>query len=107
MIHVDFQQECIPNRRWRWNTVSHLSCDPTDDLDALHRFAVGLGLKRAWFQPRDGIMPHYDLSPGMRQQALRAGANELTTREAVVELIRAWRAFQTQKKTSQPDLFAA
>lgn len=47
------------------------------------------------------------MSDYKRQPALRAGANELTTREAVVELIRAWRAFQTQKKTSQPDLFAA
>lgn len=105
MIQVDFQQDCVPNRRWRWNTVSHLSCDPTDDLDALHRFAAGIGLKRSWFQPRGGIMPHYDLSPGMRQQALRAGANELTTREAVVDLIKAWRAFQEQKTTKQREFF--
>lgn len=106
MIHVDFQQDCVPNRRWHWNTVSHLSCDPTEDLDALHKFASSIGLKRSWFQPRGGIMPHYDLSPGMRQQALKAGANELTTREAVVNLINAWRAFQTQKKSQQPELFA-
>lgn len=91
MIYVDFQQSCLPNPRWRWNTVSHLSCDPTGDLEPLHRFAAGIGLKRRWFQPRGGIMPHYDLSPGMRAAALRAGATELPNREAVVAVIRAWR----------------
>ena len=107
MIHVDFQQDCVPNPRWNWTTVSHLTCDPADDLDALHKFAASIGLKRSWFQPRGGIMPHYDLTPGKRQQALRAGANDLTTREAVVKLINDWRAFQAQKKSKQPELFAA
>lgn len=106
MIYVDFQQSCIPNARWKWTSVSHLSCDPTDDLDALHQFAAGIGLKRSWFQPRGGIMPHYDLTPGMRAAALRAGANELTTREAVTAVIRAWREWQASKvKRKEPDLF--
>lgn len=106
MIHVDFQQDCVPNRRWNWTSVSHLTCDPTDDLGPLHRFAESIGLKRAWFQPRGGIMPHYDLTPGKRQQAVRAGANEMDTPEAVVTLIQSWRAFQATKKSNQPDLFA-
>jgi len=29
MIYVDYQQDCERNARWRWNTVSHLTCDPT------------------------------------------------------------------------------
>lgn len=104
MIYVDFQQDCVPNRRWNWTTVSHLTCDPTDDLAPLHRFAESIGLKRSWFQPRGGIMPHYDLTPGKRQQALKAGANELQDRPAVVALIHAWRAFQAAKKTNQFNL---
>lgn len=103
MIYVDFQQACIPGPRWRWNTVSHLSCDPTADLEPLHQFAVRIGLKRRWFQPRGGIMPHYDLSPGMRQAALRAGATELETREAVVAVIQGWRLLKANK-SPQPEL---
>ena len=103
MIHVDFQQDCIRSRTWPWDTVSHLTCDPTDDLESLHRFAESIGLKRAWFQPRGGIMPHYDLTPGKRHQAVRAGANELRDRDTVVAVIRAWRTFQATK-TKQLDL---
>lgn len=103
MIHVDFEQSCVPNRRWRWDTVSHLTCDPTDDLQLLHDFATGIGLKRSWFQPRGGIMPHYDLTPGKRLQALQAGAHELTTREDVVHLMKAWRALK--EVNAEVDLF--
>ena len=102
MIYVDFQQSCVPNRKWRWNTVSHLTCDPADDLQELHEFAASIGLMRCWFQPRNGIMPHYDLSPGKRLQALRAGATELTSREQVVNVINAWRAWQLAKPERQP-----
>lgn len=105
MIHVDFQQSCVPNRRWNWTTVSHLTCDPTDDLRELHAFAATIGLKRSWFQPRGGIMPHYDLTPGKRQQAVRMGANELPTREAVVAVMNEWRVFQRARKSQQPELF--
>lgn len=100
MIHVDFEQDCVPNARWRWNTVSHLTCDPADDLEPLHAFAFRLGLKRAWFQPRDGIAPHYDLTPNKRLQALQAGANELQDNHAIVTVIKAWRAFQAAKKAT-------
>lgn len=36
-------------------------------------------------------MPHYDLSPGMRLRAIRAGAKELKDRLSVVTLINDWR----------------
>ena len=98
MIYVDYQQGCERNANWRWDTVSHLTCDPTDDLEPLHKFATGLGLKRAWFQPRGGIMPHYDLTPTKRLQALQRGAHELVDNHAIGTVIKAWRAFQGQKK---------
>ena len=103
MIYVDYQQGCERNERWRWDTVSHLSCDPTDDLEPLHRFAAGLGLQRSWFQPRGGIMPHYDLSPTKRLMALQRGATELGDNKAIVAVIRAWRTFQGQKRADQAD----
>jgi hypothetical protein len=46
-------------------------------LGELHEFAVGIGLKRSWFQNRRGI-PHYDLTPGARARAVAAGAAEVS-----------------------------
>lgn len=101
MICVDFLQPCEPNARWRWNQVSHLHCLPTDNIEDLHRFAQSIGLKRAWFQPGPNSMPHYDLTPGMRSIAVRAGATELNTREAVVANIRAWREHRGRQPVQQ------
>lgn len=52
----------------------------SEDLDALHALAGKIGLKREWFQA-SGRVPHYDLTPGMRAAALRAGAREMDLRE--------------------------
>lgn len=91
MVFVDKNMACIPNRKWRWATVCHLWCD--GDLEELHAFAQGIGLKRSWFQPRDGDIKHrglepwqrahYDLTPGMRQKALQAGASEATREDTI------------------------
>jgi uncharacterized protein DUF4031 len=89
MIHIDPELSCLPNPRWRWSVVTHLFCPP-GELDDLHAFALRLGLQRRWFQPRS-TMPHYDLAPGKRWQALRLGAVALT-REETVAIIRRWRA---------------
>lgn len=63
---------------------THLVCA---DLDALHRFAAGIGLRRAWFQDEGGRNPHYDLTTvGMRRKALRAGARLVTIRETLAVL---------------------
>jgi hypothetical protein len=43
-----------------------------DTLEELHEFAARLGLKRGWFQ--GGRLPHYDLTPNKRAQAVRLGA---------------------------------
>lgn len=70
----------------RW---SHLFVPPGTDLEELHRFAVSIGLRRSWFQgPRQHRHPHYDLTEGKRWQAIRAGAVEVTWREAGLMLRR-------------------
>lgn len=51
------------------------SCHLTTDgsIDELHAFAQRIGLKREWFQDH-GLVPHYDLTPRMRERALQTGA---------------------------------
>lgn len=52
---------------------AHLTVDSgLGDVEELHAFAARIGLRRAWFQ--SGSTPHYDLTPGRRAAALRAGA---------------------------------
>lgn len=63
---------------------------PGSSIDALHRFARRLGLRRQWFQD-SGDLPHYDLNRPMRARAVAAGAVEVDLR-AAVETMRAWRA---------------
>lgn len=49
------------------------SCHLTaDTVEELHAFAARIGLRRAWFQ--NGRVPHYDLTPGRREDAELAGA---------------------------------
>lgn len=57
----------------RW---SHLFADTQDEL---HEFAASIGLKRAWFQgpPRHDPFWHYDVTEGKRQEAIRAGAQQV------------------------------
>jgi hypothetical protein len=60
----------------------HLVSD--SNLEELHVFAKGIGLRREWFQvhPRH---PHYDLTTArMSAKAIRAGAEKVTS----VELLR-------------------
>lgn len=58
-----------------------------DDLAELHRFAAGIGLRRAWFQDHP-TLPHYDLPARMRRRAVLAGAVEVSSREFVRRLSR-------------------
>ncbi len=75
-VYVDPLHPTLRNYKWRWPQGCHLIADSEDEL---HTFAARLGLKRAWFQG-DGTMPHYDLSPNKRNQAVRMGAYEITPR---------------------------
>jgi hypothetical protein len=68
----------------RW---SHLFADTQAEL---HAFAAKLGLRRSYFQPGrprgDGSPSphwHYDLTAGKRQQAIRLGAQPVTSRESI------------------------
>ncbi|MCA1989452.1 MAG: DUF4031 domain-containing protein [Desulfarculus sp.] len=58
----------------------HLACP--GDVEALHRFAASIGLRREWFQdhPRH---PHYDLKGRMFEKAFHAGAVRVTSKEMV------------------------
>ena len=58
------------------------SCHLTTDgpIEELHAFAEKIGLKREWFQERS-VIPHYDLTPGKRMDALDEGAEEISRRD--------------------------
>jgi hypothetical protein len=68
------------------------SCHLTTDGDVaeLHAFAQKIGLRRAWFQG-DSI-PHYDLSPLRRAQAISNGAVVMPAREQARQRIAARKA---------------
>jgi len=53
-----------------------------DNLDELHSFARSLGISKKWFQI-DGSYPHYDITVGQREVALRKGALNGTRREII------------------------
>jgi hypothetical protein len=88
MIIVDGLRPCTPNRRWRWDQACHMFSN--GNLKELHDFAEIIGLKRAWFQRGVSdwsvVRAHYDLTPGMRVQALKAGAKEATREDIVAWL---------------------
>jgi hypothetical protein len=61
----------------RW---SHLVADSDEEL---HAFAARLGMKRAWFQHKEGRphQGHYDVPERARQDALELGAVSVTWRQ--------------------------
>lgn len=76
MICVDINRPTMKTRNWRYNTVCHLFSD-THNLAELHAFAEKIGLKRCWFQNHKSL-PHYDITPNVREKAVAFGANEVT-----------------------------
>ena len=55
-----------------------------DTIAELKAFAVSIGMREEWFQPKSS--PHFDLTPELRQRAVAAGAIELGRREFVKKL---------------------
>jgi len=53
-----------------------------DTLEELHLFAGRLGLHRKWFQDHRRL-PHYDLTPNKRRQAVALGAVEVNRKRVV------------------------
>ena len=77
-------QATVGRHQSRW---SHLTADTRDEL---HAFAERLGLRREWFQPgnKSGLAKpgsfsaeawHYDLTANKRLQAIRLGAEAVTS----------------------------
>lgn len=64
---------------------AHLTADTREEL---HAFANRIGLKRAWFQHADDYRWHYDVTPGKRAAALRAGAQPIDRRELAALMAR-------------------
>ena len=61
----------------RW---CHLFADTEEELRVL---AEKIGMRRSWFQLSRRDLGHYDLTPGRRAAAIRAGAVEVTREQAV------------------------
>ncbi|MBK7935473.1 MAG: DUF4031 domain-containing protein [Acidobacteria bacterium] len=66
---------------WRHGPSCHLIGDSVEELI---QFAVRLGMKEEWFQPKSS--PHFDLTAEGREIAVRNGAIELNQRELIAKL---------------------
>jgi hypothetical protein len=72
----------VMDHGWRLGPSCHMTTDGS--LEALHAFAVSIGLKREWFQPcPPSSIDHYDLTESRRRRAVELGAVELTRAQAV------------------------
>lgn len=73
------------------DSIGHLISDSS--IEELHIFAKSLGLKREWFQDKNGksfYKPHYDLTTSnMRVKAEIKGAIKVDSKEIVKLLKRA------------------
>ena len=66
---------------WRHGPSCHLIADSVEELI---EFALAMGLRREWFQPKS--TPHFDLTAGGRSHAVAMGAIELDRRELIAKL---------------------
>ena len=98
-VYVDEVRKHGGSGSFQWEHSCHLYADTVDEL---HAFAAGLGLKRAWFQDREGF-PHYDLTVGKRALAVKRGAAERDCRHAV-NFSRALRGLPPVEDPAQPRL---
>ena len=60
-----------------------------DSVDELMEFALAMGLRREWFQPKS--TPHFDLTADTRTRAVTMGAIELD-RRGLIRKVREIRA---------------
>ena len=79
MVYVDPIRPCLKSKRWPYTKAAHLVAD---SITQLHAFAARLGLRRSWFQDSPGL-PHYDVTEGVRWQAIQKGAIAITQKELV------------------------
>lgn len=76
---VEYPHEPYGHRYW-----CHMMSDNLTDagLEELHAMAHAIGLARARFQNKPRL-PHYDLTPTLRQLALEQGAQEVSAKQLV------------------------
>ncbi len=91
MICVDILQQRKDNPKWKYGKSCHLFSDTKENsgVHDLHVFAYNIGLKDYWFH-NDPKLPHYDLTEGKRDRAVKNGAKEVSD-EYVVEVMKKWR----------------
>lgn len=79
-VYVD-ELESYPDaacsRRCRQDWWCHMWADTPEEL---HSLASQIGLRGEWFQGF-GRLPHYDLTPSRRAEAVKLGAVETSIRE--------------------------
>ena len=66
---------------WKHGPSCHLIADSVDELI---EFAISMGLRREWYQPKSS--PHFDLTEDGRTLAIQRGAIELDNRALVAKL---------------------
>lgn len=66
---------------WRHGPSCHLIADSVAELK---EFAVQIGMRVEWFQPKSS--PHFDLTAAGRDAAVANGAIELNNREFVAKI---------------------
>lgn len=75
-IYVDALMPTQRSRRWPFDSSCHCF-HRHHDLDALETFVLAIGCQLHWLDRTPGF-PHFDLTPGMRAKAVKAGAIEIT-----------------------------
>lgn len=73
-VYVDCAGVLKNGRRWH-----HLTAD---SLEELHAIAARIGLRRSWFD-RKAKYPHYDVTDLQREEAIRHGANAVSSKEII------------------------
>ena len=81
------------NWGWHRGPSCHMIADSVSELVA---FAVSIGLRPEWFQPKSS--PHFDLTAESRRVAVLHGAVELD-RRAFVQKLRQLRTARTESST--------
>lgn len=78
MIYIDWLQDTgfIPRGRKHAIRSCHMYSD--NSIVELKSFAMNLGLNQKWIHNKKGKVPHFDLTPGMREKARLNGAIKLT-----------------------------
>lgn len=84
-VYVDAVMFHGGNAKFKWPRSCHMYADT---LEELHAMAEAIGMKRAWFQPDGGRLPHYDLVPARRAKAVELGAVQHTRAEMTAFLHR-------------------